>query len=415
MIGIVGVSHKSAPVEIREKLAFEREDALVLARKILQSQYFNEVLVLSTCNRTEVYFVADGICTSGAFKVITQSLLLGDENSKNYLFQYYHREAVRHLFKVVAGLDSMVLGEYQIVSQVKSAFANAMEEKIIGKKFKRLFDKALECGKNVRTRTAMSHGAFSVSYAAVEKCYEEFPDLSDRNILLIGAGDTGELVIKNLSKKGCRNISIVNRTLEKAQELARRYNGRALPFEDMMKGIHDAEIIVTSVATKAPVFDAKRIKPHLNGHERIVMIDLGVPRNIHQDVAEISRVKLLNVDDLEEVVAMNAEHKHEYLSVAEAIVEQKVSEFIEWLNVQNLKPVIANINKIVNQFFDEEMALISDSLTDDERAKYEKVNRHQAKMMRNRLVKNLKYVTDNGRVTEFVGVVNKMFEPSNEK
>lgn len=418
MIGVIGVSHKSAPVKIREKLAFGNEDANRLAQSILKKKYFKEVLVLSTCNRTEIYFIASEICANGAFKVISNSLPVAKEDPesvKNYLYFYFHKEAIQHLFRVVAGLDSMVLGEYQIVAQVKDAFTNAEENKTIGRVFKRLFHKAFESGKNVRTKTEMNKGAFSVSYAAVEKCYQQFPDLADRNILLIGAGDTGELVIKNLAKKGCKNISIVNRTYEKSEELALAYNGTAIPYENMMKGIHDAEIIVSSVSTKKPLFDSETILPHINGHERIMMIDLGVPRNIHPDVGQIPKVNLLNVDDLHEVVALNAERKNEYVSAAENIVDEKVEEFTEWLTVQNLAPAIANINKMVAHFFDEEREHLQLILSKEDLAQYDKKRKQLSRKMRNQLVKNLRDITDNGRLTEFIPMANKMFETSYEK
>lgn len=417
MIGVIGVSHKSAPVKIREKLAFGKDDANGLAQSILQIKYFKEVLVLSTCNRTEIYFIADEICASGAFKTISSTLPISKEDPesiKNHLYHYFHKEAIRHLFRVVAGLDSMMLGEYQIVAQVKEAFSNAEENKAVGKIFKRLFHKAFESGKSVRTKTLMNKGAFSVSYAAVEKCYQQFPDLADRNILLIGAGDTGELVIKNLAKKGCRNISIVNRTYEKSEELAEAYNGKAIPYENIMRGIHDAEIIVSSVSTKEPLFDSQVISPHINGHERIMMIDLGVPRNIHPDVGEIPKVNLLNVDDLNEVVALNAERKNEYVSVAENIVEEKVSEFTDWLNVQNLSPAIANINKMVARFFDEEREYIQLMLSEEDLIQFDKKRKQLSKKMRNQLVKNLRTVTENGRLTEFIAVANQMFETPHE-
>lgn len=417
MIGVIGVSHKSAPVEIREKLAFEKEDANELAHKILKSQYFKEVIVLSTCNRTEIYFTASEICANGAFKLISNALPVSKEDPesiKNHLYHYFHKEAIRHLFRVVAGLDSMMLGEYQIVAQVKDAFTNAEENKSVGKIFKRLFYKAFESGKCVRTKTLMSQGAFSVSYAAVEKCYQQFPDLADRNILLIGAGDTGELVIKHLAKKGCKNINIVNRTYEKSEELAEAYNGKAIRYENIMKGIHDAEIIVSSISTKEPLFDSQVISPHINGHERIMMIDLGVPRNIHPDVGQIPKVNLLNVDDLNEVVALNAERKNEYVSVAENIVEEKVLEFTEWLNVQNLSPAIANINKMVARFFDEEREHIQLMLSEEDLIQFDKKRKQLSKKMRNQLVKNLRTVTENGRLTEFIAVANQMFETSHE-
>ena len=192
---------------------------------------------------------------------------------------------------------------YTKLLRIKEAYSHAEANGTVGKVLTRLFNKALETGKLVRSNTQMSTGAFSVSYAAVEKCNNQFKNLKDKKILLIGAGETGELVIKNLYKKGCKNITVTNRTITKAEELATRYNGKALPFNQMMEGIHDAEIIVSSVATKEPLFDATTLKPHLNGHPLVMMIDLGVPRNIHPNVSDIPIIDLVNVDDLEEVVA----------------------------------------------------------------------------------------------------------------
>jgi glutamyl-tRNA reductase len=338
-----------------------------------------------------------------------------EDDIKPFLFEHYHKEAVHHLFKVVAGLDSMILGEYQIVAQVKAAYAEAETRGAIGKKFHRLFNKALESSKLVRLKTPFNQGAYSVSYAAVEKCYEQFSNLADRNILIIGAGDTGELVLKNFVKKGCRNICITNRTEEKALALANDCNGRVLPFENMLEGIHEAEIIVTSVSGKDPILDAEMVRAHLNGHERVVMIDLGVPRNIDADVANIEAVTLLNVDDLEEVVAMNAERKLEYVSVAEDIVAEKVEEFTLWLNEQNLAPAIKNIDKAISELYKKELAAYKKSFSEDEFEQVQKFNRYVSKKLKNQLVRQLKSVTDNGRITEFVGIINLLFDENNNE
>lgn len=413
MIGVIGVSHKSASVRVREKLAFDSNEAGFLASAILKNKYFREVVILSTCNRTEIYFVAEEICTNGAFKsiksILTDTCNL-EEDIQPYLFQYYHKETVRHLFKVVSGLDSMILGEYQIVSQVKAAYADAEENGRIGKIFHRFFNKALACSKHVRMSTPFNQGAFSVSYAAVEKCNEQFADLASRSILLIGAGDTGELVLKNLVRKGCHNIQITNRTKDKAEELASLYKGKVLPFENLMHGIHDAEIIISSITCKDPILEATQIKPWLNGHEKMVMIDLGVPRNIHPNVSEIPGMTLLNVDDLEEVIAMNAERKQEYVSLAEEIVETHVNEYTKWLNEQNLAPTIKNIEKAIVSLYQNELDAYKNSLSDAELEEIRKFNEYMSRKIKNKIVRQLKTVTDNGRITEFVGVINQLFE-----
>ncbi len=413
MIGVIGVSHKSASVRVREKLAFDSNEAGFLASAILKNKYFREVVILSTCNRTEIYFVAEEICTNGAFKsiksILTDTCNL-EEDIQPYLFQYYHKETVRHLFKVVSGLDSMILGEYQIVSQVKAAYADAEENGRIGKIFHRFFNKALACSKHVRMSTPLNQGAFSVSYAAVEKCNEQFADLASRSILLIGAGDTGELVLKNLVRKGCHNILITNRTKDKAEELASLYKGKVLPYENLMHGIHDAEIIISSITCKDPILEATQIKPWLNGHEKMVMIDLGVPRNIHPNVAEIQGMTLLNVDDLEEVIAMNAERKQEYVSLAEEIVETHVNEYTKWLNEQNLAPTIKNIEKAILSLYQNELDAYKNNLSEAELEEIRKFNQYMSRKIKNKIVRQLKTVTDNGRITEFVGVINQLFE-----
>jgi len=201
MIGVIGVSHKSASVTVREKFSLDSEESDLLAQRLLGNKYFKELVILSTCNRTEIYFSADDICSDGAFKVVrTELMRLKDskEDIQPFLYSHYHKDAAHHLFSVVAGLNSMILGEYQIVSQVKAAYAEAEIRGGVGKIFHRMFNKALESSKQVRLKTPFNQGAYSVSYAAVEKCYEHFSNLADRHILVIGAGDTGELVLKKL-------------------------------------------------------------------------------------------------------------------------------------------------------------------------------------------------------------------------
>ncbi|WP_423127110.1 glutamyl-tRNA reductase [Gaoshiqia sp. Z1-71] len=412
MIGIIGLSHKSAPVHIREKFALNKDECSGLYKSIVSNQYIEELVILSTCNRTEIYFKADKCCSTGAFTIIMSYLRkyagVGEEMDKHF-YRFQNDEAVKHLFRVVSSLESMVLGEYQIVSQIKEAYSQAKENGTVRKVLKRLFHKALETGKLVRTNTEMSAGAFSVSYAAVEKCSDQFRDLQDKKILLIGAGETGELVIKNLYKKGCKNITVTNRTVVKAEELAARYQGEALPFSRLMDGIHEAEIIVSSISSKEPIFDAGKVKPHLNGHPHVMMIDLGVPRNIHPDVSEIQGVSLLNVDDLEEVVAGNMEKKKAYVSVAEGIIAEKVIEFSDWLSIQNLSPVIQNMVSVVSRMNSDELAVFRKFHSEEEVRNMEKYGKHITEKLTNLMIKNLKTMSNNGRQTEFLKIINDLF------
>lgn len=418
MIGIIGLSHKSAPVNIREKFALNNEESAKLAQLITTNKYIQELIILSTCNRTEIYFKADECCSSGAFSIIIGFLHkhagVGDEmNSHFYRFQ--NDAAVNHLFRVVSSLESMVLGEYQIVSQIKEAYKNAEANGTVGKFLRRLFNKALETGKMVRSNTQMSTGAFSVSYAAVEKCNEELKCLRDKNILLIGAGETGELVIKNLYKKGCKNITVTNRTQSKAEELARRYEGQTLPFNQMMEGVHEAEIVVSSIATKEPIFNATSVKPHLNGHPKVLMIDLGVPRNIHPDVSTLNGISLINVDDLEEVVAGNQEKKQALVTVAEDIISDKVREFSDWMNSRNLSPAIQEIISSLSSLNAAELDLFKKFHSEEDCEKFEMYGKHITEKLINSMIKNLKTISDNGRQTEYIKVVNDLFSQTNEQ
>lgn len=413
MIGVVGISHNSAPVSIREKIAFDGAESACLSRAILDNRYFREVMVISTCNRTEIYFTSEGICTHGALKNI-QALVVKskgiEENITPYLFNHFHDGAVKHLFRVIAGLDSMVLGEYQIVSQVKSAFNDAAHNNCTGKILHRLITAGLNCSKQVRASTKLNIGALSVSYAAVEKCREQFTNLTERSILLIGAGDTGKLVLKNLVKKGCQNIIVTNRTYELAKELAECYKVESLPFENLHEGIHKAEIIISSISCRDHLLDAKGIKPHLNGHESLLIIDLGVPRNINPDVTTIPGTTLLNVDDLNGVINNNIARKQEYLTIAEQIIGEHVKIFTGWLCGQNLSPVIKKIEKRLKLLFAAEFNNFREKFPEQEHDELEKFNLHMADKIKKKIVKQLYSVTDNGRNTEFVGAINQLFE-----
>ena len=415
MIGVIGLNHKTAPVEIREKYSIDNQENINLARKISSASCIDEVVILSTCNRTEIYFTADEQCFSEAFIIIERKLyqFVNQTNTDQnvlipYLYRHNKKEAVRHLFRVISSLDSLVLGEYQIVSQVKEAYRLAREAGTIGRVFKRLFIKALETGKLVRTKTAMSVGAFSVSYAAVEKCQKYFNNLKQKKILLIGAGETGELVIKNLCKKGCHNITITNRTHEKAQLLANRYNGKTIKFADFMENMNEMEIVISSVSGKNHLFDADKLRPFLNEHP-MLMIDLGIPRNINPDVSDLPNITLLNIDDLEEVVAANLEKKQNYITTAEDIIDDKVDEFSDWLNTQNLSPAIQDILYSISKISEQGLAAQKAYFPKETHQLLEQHSNLLSEKLTGTLIKNLKAISDNGRKTEYAKMIKELF------
>lgn len=410
MIGIIGLSHKSASLDVRECFAFNKDDVTALSKCILSGSEVDGILILSTCNRTELYFSTKSGCLKGAMKHIDQCLHEYTRHSavpKNVFYHLFDSDAVVHLFRLISGLESMVVGEYQIVSQIKEATAHARGQGNLGKVLDRLFTKALEVGKQVRTRTGISKGAFSVSYAAVEKCRSHFSDLDQRKILLVGAGETGELVVKNLYKRGCRFISIVNRTREKAQQLADRYGADIIPFDKLSEAVSNAEIVISSVSGEHLINKATLSR---SPEHKIMMIDLGVPRNIEPSVGLLKNIKLLNIDDLRQVVTQNEEKKKSYFSIAEEIIAIKRDEYQDWLMSQRLAPTIRYIVSSVRQMHDDGLKNFSSSHSREEVDAMEKYGRHLSEKVINTMIKNLKSNTENGRKEELVQMVNRLFD-----
>lgn len=410
MIGIIGLSHKSASLDVRECFAFNKDDVNKLSKCILSGSEVDGILILSTCNRTELYFTTKSGCLKGAMKHIDQCLhdyVRHSAVSKEFFYHLFDSDAVVHLFRLISGLESMVVGEYQIVSQIKEATAHAREQGSLGKVLDRLFTKALEVGKLVRTRTGISKGAFSVSYAAVEKCRAHFSDLDQRKILLVGAGETGELVVKNLYKRGCRFISIANRTIKKAQQLADRYGADIIPFDKLPEAVSNAEIVISSVSGEHLI--NKETITHSPEH-KIMMIDLGVPRNIDPALGFLKNLKLLNIDDLRQVVIQNEEKKKSYFNIAEEIIAIKSDEFQDWLMSRRLAPTIRYIVSSVRRMHNDGLKNFSSAHSQEEVDAMEKYGRHLSEKVINTLVKNLKSNTENGRKEEFVQMVNRLFD-----
>ncbi|OFX80027.1 MAG: glutamyl-tRNA reductase [Bacteroidetes bacterium GWE2_29_8] len=409
MLGIIGLNHQTALVSLRERLSFNESEINDFFKELKKSKYITESVVLSTCNRTEIYFNIEECCIAGGISIVFKSLLkyknIEDSKKKNF-YEYTDEKAIEHLFNVVSGIDSMLIGEYQIVSQVKQAFNISKQAKFSGKILERLFIKALEVSKIVRSNSNINFGAMSLGYVVVEKCYNLLKNLDDKTLLLIGAGETGEIVIKHFVKKGLKNIYISNRTNSKAIELANKYNGNTIPYDEYENFISKADIIITSTASKNNIISKEDIKETLNSK---IFFDLSVPRNINENIIKITNINLYNIDDLKEVIIQTNERKKEKIELSKNIIREEVVKFCEWMSVQNLNPAIKNINIALKYIHHKEIKKLRNKISEEN---YEKINEFGdilAKRIRKEIISRMKDITEGGKRTEYLKVINDLF------
>ncbi len=348
-----GLNYKTAPVEIREKLSIKDEEVQSVLDKLSENQHIYEICLLSTCNRVEVYGVSDNL--EEAYKwildVFSKISNLDKEILKNHIFFYKDREAVKHIFRVSASLDSMVIGEPQIVCQFKDSFSIAKESKTVRHILTKLFDKALNVSKRIRTSTGISKRAVSISYAAVELAKKIFGDLSEKNVLLLGAGEMAELAARHLASTGVKHIFVSNRTFEKAVQLAEEFGGSAISFNKLYEFLPEADIIIVSTGAKEPILRKEhfeKINKKRHG-EPIFIIDISVPRNVSEDVNEIENIYLYNIDDLKSVVDKNLQERKVAAVAAEIMLEQEVAKFEKWLNQRKAAPAIAKVRNYADE------------------------------------------------------------------
>ncbi|MFT4729355.1 MAG: glutamyl-tRNA reductase [Granulosicoccus sp.] len=329
----LGLNHHTAPVDIRERAALG-EDQLGDALKTLrQIDAVNEAAIISTCNRTEIYCGMDHQDPASVVDWMHGYFELRDQGFEPYLFYHSDRDAVRHLMRVCSGLDSMILGEPQILGQIKSAYRGADDHGALGKELSNLFQTAFSVAKQVRTDTAIGSSPVSVAFAAVSLARQIFADLSEQSALLIGAGDTIQLAARHLKSAGIGNIVIANRTVERAKTLADEVGGRAIALKDMPEALPEADIVITSTASTLPIlgkgtvqraFKARRFRSQL-------IVDIAVPRDVEAEVADIDGIFLYTVDDLQAVIVENRESREEAALEAEEIVDTQVNVFMRKL------------------------------------------------------------------------------------
>ena len=345
-IVLTGLSHKTAPVEVRECLALSKEKVGEALEKLVDGKVVREALVVSTCNRVEVIaVVGEGREREGAERVL--DAMAGRDEARReklsgHLYTHTDSEAVSHLFRVASSLDSMVVGEPQILGQVRQAYAQAVEAGAAGRVLHRLMHHAFHTAKRVRTETEIASAAVSVSYAAVELGRKILSSLEGRTVLLVGAGEMAELAARHLSNAGASRILVVNRTYETARRLASDFGGQAVPFERLAEGLAEADVVIASTGAREYVVTAElaRAVRAARRNAPTFYVDISVPRNVDPACAEFDNLFVFDVDDLEAVVASNVREREREAARAGLIVESEVKAFEEVLRSLDIGPRI---------------------------------------------------------------------------
>ncbi len=368
---IVGVNHKTAPVAIREKVSFGPDsmaEALHSAHQVVQ-----ENLILSTCNRTEIYATSHH---QQPLEELVEWLAnwhnMPAEQLRPYLYIYQQDEAVRHALRVACGLDSLVLGEPQILGQLKSAMQAACENAVSGNHLNRLMQHAFSTAKRVRTQTSIGSNPISVAFAAVSLAKQIFSRLENQTALLIGAGETIELVGKHLAANHIGKILVANRSVDKAQKLAAEYNGKGIGLQELADHLPLADIVISSTAAPVPILGKGTVERALKirKHRPMFMVDIAVPRDIEQEVSELDDVYLYTVDDLQSVIEENLQSRRAAAEQAEGMVSEEVDKFMAWLRAQDHMDTIrqyrARADHIRQEVFDKATTLLQNGKSPEE-------------------------------------------------
>ena len=359
-IAVIGLSHKTAPVEVREKLSLPETEIQNAISELCSGTYTQEVGILSTCNRLEIYVVTNEM--QPGIREVTQFLSESSKIPLNqlrpHLFMLLHEDSIMHLMRVASGLDSLVLGEGQILAQVKQTHKLGQKYKGIGRILNRLFKQAVTAGKRVRTETSIGTGAVSVSSAAVELAQMKLEDLSNYRVAIVGAGKMSKLLVQHLLAKGANKISIINRSVGRAQDLANSFkdaNIKVYSMLEMVQVIGESDLVFTSTAATELILDKAKLETILDPLKPLMLVDISVPRNIGNDVSELPNVRCFNVDDLKAVVAQNRESRRQMAMEAEVLLEEEVEAFDVWWKSLETVPTINSLRQKIETIREQEL------------------------------------------------------------
>ena len=413
---LLGVSHRTAPVDLREKLDFSSRDVGAAVEALVTQSSAAESVVLSTCNRSEIY-VASTDSTRAREEVVA---FLSDYHQlprdafMPHLFAHHDMAAARHLFRVAAGLDSLVVGEPQILGQVKDAFQAAAERHCTGPLLSKTFHWAFGVGKRVRRETALGEGAVSVSFAAVALARKIFGRLEGRRVLVVGAGEISALTAQHLHSQGVAEIVITSRTAAHADALAVQVNGRTVPWAQMRRAIAGADIVLTATGSQRPIISREDVEA-VTGRRRaepLFIIDVAVPRDVDAAVAEIEQVFLYNVDDLQGIVQENLARRAAEIARAEAIVAEEVSRYTVWQRSRRTIPTVVALRQRFDDIRRAELQRLEPrlaALSPDARARVDEITRLVVEKLLLEPTEQLKALPDEETQATYTEAVNRLF------
>jgi glutamyl-tRNA reductase len=418
---LLGVSHQTAPIDVREQLDFSSRDVGAAVEALATRYSAGEAVVLSTCNRSEIYVASDDPVRA------RQELIdflgsyhgLPREAFESHVFVHADEEATRHLFRVAAGLDSLVVGEPQILGQVKDAFQVAATRQCVGPVLTRLFHSSFGVGKRVRSETALGEGAISVGFAAVALARKIFGRLDGRRVLVVGAGEISTLTAQHLRAQGVGEIVITSRTAAHADALAVDVDGRAIPWSELRAALASADIVITATGSPRPILtraDVEAVTDRRRG-EQLFIIDIAVPRDVEPSVGEMEQVFLYNVDDLQAIVQENLSRRSAEIGRAEAIVGEEVDRFAAWRRSRGAVPTVVALRQRFEQIRRAELQRLEHKLgglTPEARASVDEVTRLIVEKLLLSPTAQLKALPDEETQIAYTEAVNRLFELRDE-
>ncbi len=413
---VVGVNHRTAPVEIREKLSFVEAELPRAMQALQKEKSILENVIISTCNRTEIYAVADQIHTGRYYvkRFLADWFDMELEELSPHLLIYENDAAIEHLMRVSAGIDSMVLGETQILGQVRDSFLEGQNIGTTGTVFNELFKKSITLAKRAHSETAIADNAVSVSYAAVELGKKIFGSLNGKHIAILGAGKMGELAIKNLHGSGAGKVTVVNRTLSKAEEMAKQFGGVAKPMQELQCTLLEADVLISSTGATDFVIDFELMQyvEKLRKGKPLFMVDIAVPRDLDPRIGELPNVFLYDIDDLQGIVEANLAERKRAAEEIGLMIEEEIVEFKEWIATLGVVPVISALREKALQIQAETMASIENkmpNLTDREKKLLNKHTKSIVNQMLKEPILQAKELALDGQAAEKMALFKQIF------
>ena len=417
MVGLISINYKIAPLNIREKFYFDNSEKIVFNNLLKKKVGVEGLIIISTCNRTEIYFEFENhVGQEKKFLHTIVKELVEFKGYKDSLSPYLNNvtgsyDVANHLFRLVSGLESMIIGEFQIVEQLKDSYYFSKKHKMLGPILGRMIQKSLETGKYIRTNTDIGRGAVSVSYAAVEQITKKY-DLSESNFLCVGLGETSKLSIRHLHQKNIKKIKITNRTESKSNNFCKELGYEFVKFENFKNEIKNCDVVIFSTSSKETLLNKSDLDKIMSSREnKLLLVDLSVPRNLSSDLYDFENVDIINIDNLKDAVNENYKKRKGEIIKAELYIEEFLVEFDDWTNTRLLRPPILSLKKQVRDLIvNETLNNIEDYYNDQKNG--EDLNSHLNKVydkFSSNLVKKIKKASNNGKDEKAIEIINQIF------